>query len=421
MANLLSTPTLVESPFIIATIGDYTFGSYSKQQGRGNNLGVTFPNFMQSMNITKINGAVNTYNIQMVYGITQFDDPNLIDRVLSTVGGTRRIKLSYGDWNAPSFIFKDEEAIITKVTQSVDFSGSKITYNISCVSDSLALTSNLFNFPKQQAKPSDVIKRTLKNKAYGLQEVFKGMQDDTVINQLIKSNDQVVTIEAKTMINPLNYLNYLVSCMVNNADTGDATVKTSRYALSIKDDTNNEYGGTYFRVVEIPSPRSSTKPSEKNANNSNTDSFDTYDLDIGYPGDNLVTGFQIKNSESWSILYELANQNKTSQYVYRIGDNGAKQIINAPNVTTSRNLYRQTEALRSWWTNVTEYPIQATVTIKGLLRPSMLMTYVRINCYFFGNKYIASGLYIITKQEDTIDGNGYRTTLTLTRIGGDTL
>ena len=49
----------------------------------------------------------------------------------------------------------------------------------------------------------------------------------------------------------------------------------------------------------------------------------------------------------------------------------------------------------------------------------MLMTYVRINCFFYGQKYIASGLYIITKQEDLIDGSGYRTTLTLTRIAGD--
>lgn len=43
MANLLSTPTLVESPFIIAKIGDYTFGSYSRQN---KGLGVTFPNYM---------------------------------------------------------------------------------------------------------------------------------------------------------------------------------------------------------------------------------------------------------------------------------------------------------------------------------------------------------------------------------------
>ena len=47
------------------------------------------------------------------------------------------------------------------------------------------------------------------------------------------------------------------------------------------------------------------------------------------------------------------------------------------------------------------------------------MSYVKINTYFFGRKHISSGLYIITKQEDQIDGNGYKTTLSITRISGD--
>ena len=51
----------------------------------------------------------------------------------------------------------------------------------------------------------------------------------------------------------------------------------------------------------------------------------------------------------------------------------------------------------------------------------MLMTYVRINTYFFGQKHLSSGLYIITKQVDQIDSSGYRTTLSLTRISGDEL
>jgi len=46
------------------------------------------------------------------------------------------------------------------------------------------------------------------------------------------------------------------------------------------------------------------------------------------------------------------------------------------------------------------------------------MQYVNINCYFYGQKHIASGLYIITKQTDTISQSGYRTTLELLRIGG---
>ena len=57
--------------------------------------------------------------------------------------------------------------------------------------------------------------------------------------------------------------------------------------------------------------------------------------------------------------------------------------------------------------------------IKGLIRPVMLMTYLRVNAMFYGQKHISSGLYIITKQEDTVDKAGYRTTLSLMRVAGD--
>ena len=48
------------------------------------------------------------------------------------------------------------------------------------------------------------------------------------------------------------------------------------------------------------------------------------------------------------------------------------------------------------------------------------MTHVRLNVYFFGRKHISSGLYIVTKQIDKVDANGYKTTLSLTRISGGT-
>lgn len=68
---------------------------------------------------------------------------------------------------------------------------------------------------------------------------------------------------------------------------------------------------------------------------------------------------------------------------------------------------------------MTQFPIQATMTVKGLLRPLLLMSYVKINVYFYGNKHISSGLYIITQQEDYIDSSGYKSVLNLTRVGGD--
>ncbi len=68
---------------------------------------------------------------------------------------------------------------------------------------------------------------------------------------------------------------------------------------------------------------------------------------------------------------------------------------------------------------MTKFPVRGTLTIKGLIRPSILMSYVKLNVYFYGNKHTASGLYIITQQQDTVDVNGYKTVLSLTRIGED--
>ena len=77
------------------------------------------------------------------------------------------------------------------------------------------------------------------------------------------------------------------------------------------------------------------------------------------------------------------------------------------------------EADSTWWTKVTQYPIEASITIKGLLRPAVLMTYVKVNVFYFGRKHIASGFYLITSQEDKIGLDGYKTTLGLLRVAPD--
>jgi hypothetical protein len=169
-------------------------------------------------------------------------------------------------------------------------------------------------------------------------------------------------------------------------------------------------GGAYFKV---------TKVDTKNMARNNQDSADTYTVDIGYPGDNFVTSFSINNNELWSIYYNYSKNLPQTNYVYRIDNDGKLVAEYLPAISTSRDLKYTTESSKTWWTSMTEFPITATLTIKGLMRPSMLMSKVRINSYFYGIKHVSSGLYIITRQEDSVDGNGYKTTLSLTRIGAD--
>lgn len=410
--KLNSVPTLVESPFIIVTIGKYTLGSYTGNKtttSLGMLAQVNFPNFVNSLNITKVNGTVNTYTIGIVYQIAPGDDPNLIDKIFSSVSATRKLSLSYGDWRNPASIYKEETALITNVTSSLDMSASKITYTVQCVSDAMSLASAVYDFPAREAKPSDIIKEMLKDVGYGLLTVFKGMVDfqRVITNGLIASNDKKVKIEARQNMNIIEYLNFLVGAMTSvDSESKDTIIQSGNYYLAIHDDITNVLGGTYFEVKEV---KADTKVSN----------YDVYEVDVGYPGDNFVTQFNLTNNQQYTILYDYAGKIEQTKYIYSIDNNGQLTTQYAPSIARSKSLQKVTEQNKNWWTKVTQFPIQATLTIKGLTRPSILMSQVRINTVMYGQKHISSGLYIITKQQDKLDSNGYTTTLTLLRIGGD--
>ena len=406
MASLVSAQNMVEVPFFILHIGDYTFGYTNKKYK--NYTQVTFPNYIQSLNIRKINGDINRYTIKLSYQITELDDLNLFERIFSSVSETRLIKLSYGDYSLPNYIYKDEVALMTKIESNVDFSGSKIDYTIHATSNAVSVGNMLWNFPAMFKKPSDVIKSLIKNKEYHLTDIFYGMQnlDDNQLNLLIVGNDKEVEIKAQKNVSLLDYINYLVTCMTAQSDK-NGPIKTSRYYWSSFDDVTNEYNGPYFKVISI------------DTNSPHIDSYDCYSVDIGYPSGNYITNFSINNNELWSILYKNWEKMNLSDYSYDIDNKGNVIATNAPSLFKSPKYNQVTEEAKAWWSAMTQYPISATLTLKGLLKPALISQYVRVNTYFFGKKHISSGLYIITKQEDMIDTGGYRTTLSLTRGGGE--
>ena len=408
-ANLVTIPTLVESPFIIATIGGHTFGSFTNgsYSDAGAHMNVEFPNYMKSLNIVKVNGTVNTYVLNFSYQVAYGEDPNKLDKIFSKASKDRKITLSYGDWNAPSQIYKEETGIITNITSSLNMGNSSIDYTINCTSDAIGLTASQFTFPAKEAKPSDVLKNMLSNVRYGMKDVFTGMKDTSKVlsNDLIASNDKKVKLAAQKGVTPLEYMNYLVNSMVDvNSGVNDST---SKYFLSIHDDLNNDLGGTYFKVSEVGQSSASSP------------SADTYELDVNFPSDNFITQFKVNNDQSWSILYDYSTSVGKENYSYKINNDGKIVTTYAP--TLIRGVGGEISASESnWWKLMTEFPITASLTMKGLARPSLLMSYVKLNVWFHGGlKHISSGLYVITKQQDSIDSSGYKTTLDLLRVGGD--
>lgn len=414
IGSILSSSVRVEAPFIRVKIGGFSFGVYEEQQkGVGNtgfykNVATKYPNYIQSLEVKKINGTVNQYTLNIEYPVTHENDPNFFEKVFSSISQTRLISIDYGDFMLPEYIYRQEEAIITDVSTNLDINNSKISYVVKATSTATLTLSGCYNFGNVRAKPSDEIKRVLYNINYHLTEVFTGMKDKAKVlaDNLIASDDKIVNIPTCVNISALEYISILVSYMTPVGSPGTSAKKTNVYSLTTYEDTTGTYGGPYFKVQKI----------QKASNVLNQ--LCTYEVDIGYPTANIVTNFSLKNSSNWSIYYNYNQSLNNSDYVKKIDDKGKIEYEYSPMIVGAK--YDLNESDKTWWTKVTEFPIQATITLKGLLKPAILMQYLKVNMWFYGHKHASSGYYIITSQVDRIDqSSGYTTTLELTRVAGD--
>ena len=351
--SLISYQNKVENPFIIVKIGEYTFGHCEPYNKSRLKTIVTYPNFLTGLNIRKINGAINTYIIRMVYAITQNDDPNMLERVFSSISDSRKIYITYGDWSLPQYVYKDEEAMLTEISSNVDFNNSKIEYTLKATSVALSMSAGIEPFPAKREKPSTEIKRLIKSEQYGLKRIFTGMAnlDDSQLNQLIASDDQVVELKAQSCT-PLDYINYLVSCMTFKDEKLNTDLKESRYYWTSFDDIGNEYGGPYFKVIKVT------------ANAKYNLAYNAYQIDVGYPSGNFVSSFTLNNNASWAILYKHSKAVDLPSYTYDIDEHGNTIATYSPAVTTSSKYGTTVEYSKDWWSKMTQYPISAKITIK---------------------------------------------------------
>lgn len=436
--SLTSSEARIQVPWVKVTLksktGEYTFGIFTNTSKKGyekddkgfwlqQTYGVRYPNYIQSLTVTKINGQVNQYVLNINYPITQNDDPNFFEKIFGSVSQTRKIIFTYGDAATPSFVYKEEEAVITNIQQSFNLEGSSISYTIHAISGAALNTPACLSFPAGYGKPSTKIKEVFY--AYNLKSVFTGMNEKNW-NRLIAGDDAECAFDTKVNISALDYIMYLVSCMYPVSNSSKTDPK-SIYILTIHDESSYDNYYTYNRnfgdvrgtdineqAVEVPGPY--FKVSKVSYN---TEKSDAYELDIGYNSSTIVTSFSLENNENYSLYYDHQMELAPDQYKRQINNNGKFEDVYAPTVMSNNLEFIATPSDRTWWTKITQFPVNATVTVQGLLRPARLLTYIRLNVIFpGGHKHISSGLYIITKQIDTIDGRGYRTQLNMTKVAG---
>ena len=420
--SLLSSQARIQVPWVKVTLGTFTFGIFDNKTktlaGKDKNgfyttFNIKYPNYIQDLTVTKINGQVNQYVLNIVYPITQFDDPNFFEKVFSSISHTRKIIFSYGDASVPSYTYKNEEAIITKVTQGFNLERSSISYQIEAVSGAALTADGTITelASGTPVKPSEKIKSLFRSNK-SLQDTFTGMRISD-LDKLIAGDDQPVILDSKRNISALDYIAYLASCMVPSGTKPG--LSKDIYILTVHDDTIADAtynpdsfggkGGPYFKI---------TKTSYA------AEHSDAYEVDIGYNTSTIVRSFSIEQNENFSLYYDYQSEIHSENYVRRLNKQGEWETVYSPNFMVRADDFNATAKDTVWWTKATKYPITATITIQGLLRPATLMQYLRLNVIFpGGHKHLASGLYIVTKQIDSINASGYTTQLTLTKINGD--
>lgn len=415
--SLLSSQARIQVPWVKVTIGDYTFGIFDEktkawgktQAGFYTPFSIQYPQYIKSLEVTKINGQVNKYTLLIDYPVTQFDDPNFFEKVFSSVSRTRKIIFTYGDAETPAYIYKNEEAIITDIQQSFNLPNSVISYTIKAVSSAALTTDGSITIPApgKKVKPSDEIKKLFRtNKS--LRNTFTGMKPAD-LDILVPGDDMPVEIESKQNISAIDYINYLAGCMIPAGS--EPGLSKEIYVMTIYDDSitsankSMSRNGPYFKISKVSTVM---------------DHGEAYEIDIGINTSTIVRSFNIEKAENYSIYYEYQNLAHPENYVRRLNKDGEWEDLYAPTSMARTDSFKTKSSDLIWWTKATQFPINATIQVQGLLRPATLMQYVRLNVIFpGGNKHISSGLYIVTGQVDNLGPNGYATNLRLTRIKGD--
>ena len=386
---------VVEAPFIEIDFNGQTIGSYN------GSLDI-YPNYISDLQVSKQNGIINQYIIKLVHQIRPGDDSNLLDELLSTVNYDK-IKIKYGDSNSGTY-FQDINAIITNVRMNRSYTNMNISYTVEATSAGELIKTYTTNFPAVTDKPSNVLTSLI----YGqnivsdiIQEAFPGMKNKTFVmsNNLIPTNDAIVNLDAQTNVNIIDYINYLVGCMSNEL-SGDTVIRNSTYYSTFVDNDPSNPDGAYIKVTEVTANTNPYGLSDK-----------IYTINVGYP-DNIVYNFSVDSTDSWELLYK--NNQKAKEYFYTIINNGDVEKYYSPSLTSTTSV--MSEINKNWWTQMVKFPLTAQLTIKGLLKPIMLMDYINVDVLFYGQQHITSGVYAITGQTDFLSGTGYKTTLSLVRV-----
>lgn len=381
----------IAAPFVTVEFGGAQFGLQDKFRGS-----VRDSRYVTQLTASKkASGQVNTYRLMMNYVVEPGADPNYIDYIISN-SQDRKILFTYGDASQPEYAYVKEQAIISSIVPNFSFSSNSIAYTINATSSVSLSYSIARTFPAVSDQPSKVLEWLLwTDTDNGLLQLFSGMRDKAKVLAAgwIPRNDAKVYIDEAKDTSPLDYARLLLSKMI--APDG------SFYAMIIHDEPSN-IDGPYFEIVN-------SILHQGKAN------YYSVDIDVGYPSDVPVYSFTPTVNTSLALITPFQESLDANRMI-NINVAGQPEMTSVPSLAIKSGSAKP--QLQQWWKTMSSYPITAKLRTRGLIKPSILCDYLRINVLFFGQPHTLGGYYMVTAQEDSISRTGYSTELSLIRVEG---
>ena len=370
-----------------------------------------FVSMLTSTDISRLNKQWNRSSIVMEFGIYIYQINDLVSSVKTTVNEMFGYDESYKTFRE----YYEEDSLESKSNKYTNlFEGKNV---IAIHAESIqGFTMNLkFNNKVLTPNLNKLAKEGIYFSNFYSQESVGNSSDSefTSLSSLLPSSSGTVFMnyfnrDYETILKLLKERNYYTFSM--HANNGSAWNRDITYKYLGYDDFY--YYTKDYEIDEVIGLGLSDKSffrqsieKIKDINNNNSNWYGTLVMLTNHTPFSDIGDFS-----DYSVDYITSEVNE---------ETGELEEVFSPAISSGNSHFLTRANDMTWWSKVTSFPIKATITIKGLLRPAILMTHVRLNVYFYGHKHISSGLYIITQQNDTINEQGYKTTLSMLRISGD--
>ena len=402
----------VLTPFLSFQIGGEKDGVYFSTHIKESNYFMSFKHTHSGA------GSANEFTITLVFDPKPGDDISKMEKLFNTT----KCYYRYG-WDQPYMLSPLYQGIL--LNYSISMNNNLITYTLTGYGSVVAGVDLEYTLPavgeyeesenddgetvqviKDGIRPTDYLatyvqdildknptKNGVKNKILidksaenkDREVVIPGYSDITLSEALDEILSLAYTLDSDGCMELSQFYYYIVPANSDNDNTNQIIIK------KLKSETGNITPEINFNWGTVPNASPKTS--------------------------NIVKNFSAQYDGTIAIA-TASSSTDLAEYKYSINENGSvvRTRVIAGNSKIGAN--RSLSQIQSYnkWASGTQYSYEATLDLIGIPCEIPMGTYIRVTPVIYGTQHHTGGVYFVQEQTDTLDSNGFSTSLSLLKV-----